>query len=1053
MSAISIAGIRHTLRLFALAATAVSAFAQGIDRTGESYPTDWYQEYDPSINERKEWHRYRNNTGSVVHVRIAQGNMWQTPMWYDTLYDVQPGSTFWLLAEWAQDPAANGEVFYQWSGIDSYVVVSTPTAPAVSLSISPSELSYEGGPAALEWHSVDATSVLSSDGFTASGINGMITLYLPPNYSTVEDRVSTYGITVIGPGGIASASATVRVSRKPKTEILFKFDDTSPTFTGSPVGPTIATRPDGAIYRIAWGTPSATDVGSYSFQVEADHPDYDGWAICDWQIRPKPVSFSFRDLDHTYDGREKTAAVSPDDGGATYSADLTAGSDVGTYPVNATAHGNYTGSGSATLTIHPKAVSFTFGDLEHTYDGSDKRAWVTADDPNATYSADLTAGPDAGTYTVTASAYGNYSGSGSETLTIRPAGQWVDLSPTTQTVKAGESVDFTASGGQNGYVWGGAASGSGSSNSVRFETPGNYVVTVSAPGGGNYEESNTAEAQITVEPNITPVTFTFSPLSFVYNGAAQGPGVSPSAAGATYSTGGTPQATEVGMYSISAEGTGTFEGAGSAQWVITKARPDIAWPTPQRIVYGTALSSAQLNATCPTPGRLIYNHSVGTVLPAGAHTLTVTFTPTDTRNYETASRSVTLVVDKATPSITWPSPAPIIYGERLGPTQQNATCTVPGTFNYTPAAGTVLPAGTHRLEVLFSPTDVQNYTTATAPVSLVVRRREITFSFSNLAHTYDGAPKEASVTCSDSSATYTVDATRGPRAGSYTVSAEATGNFVGSATATLVITRAPQVVSVTPAEASVMHHQPASFTAAGGRNGYVWGGTAGIVGTSAVESTTLTSPGVYSVTVMSPASDNYEASNTALATLLVMGDRSVTSLTPVANSVTIADPADPLHGRTYRRVWQEGGWFAYLGRSGVRFSARAQAWPSIRAVELQGQSPGGTWKTLGSYAPPTSTTDADADFSLMLDSTVPDKPLVPASYEAGAPLTGEWRFRARVQDAGGTWSAFSAEIPVEVVLPIATKSVSGQTVPPPGPVGDWFTPSPVQTFTLQFWIP
>ena len=48
---------------------------------------------------------------------------------------------------------------------------------------------------------------------------------------------------------------------------------------------------------------------------------------------------------------------------------------------------------------------------------------------------------------------------------------------------------------------------------------------------------------------------------------------------------------------------------------------------------------------------------------------------------------------KATPTITWATPADITYGTALSATQLNATASVPGTFVYTPVAGTVLNAG------------------------------------------------------------------------------------------------------------------------------------------------------------------------------------------------------------------------------------------------------------------------------------------------------------------------------------------------------------------------
>src|SRR4029450_7204953 len=46
--------------------------------------------------------------------------------------------------------------------------------------------------------------------------------------------------------------------------------------------------------------------------------------------------------------------------------------------------------------------------------------------------------------------------------------------------------------------------------------------------------------------------------------------------------------------------------------------------------------------------------------------LSVTFTPDDAANYTGATASVSINVLKATPVITWPTPADIIYGVALG---------------------------------------------------------------------------------------------------------------------------------------------------------------------------------------------------------------------------------------------------------------------------------------------------------------------------------------------------------------------------------------------------
>jgi hypothetical protein len=86
---------------------------------------------------------------------------------------------------------------------------------------------------------------------------------------------------------------------------------------------------------------------------------------------------------------------------------------------------------------------------------------------------------------------------------------------------------------------------------------------------------------------------------------------------------------------------------------------------------------------------------------AGSRAVTATDTAT-----ASITGSATVTVDPATPVITWANPADITYGTPLGPTQLDATANVPGTFAYTPPAGTVLQAGANQvLTVIFTPSD------------------------------------------------------------------------------------------------------------------------------------------------------------------------------------------------------------------------------------------------------------------------------------------------------------------------------------------------------------
>ena len=110
----------------------------------------------------------------------------------------------------------------------------------------------------------------------------------------------------------------------------------------------------------------------------------------------------------------------------------------------------------------------------------------------------------------------------------------------------------------------------------------------------------------------------------------------------------------------------------------------------------------------------------GTHAYAAAGTYTATVYITDSAGSYAWSTS-TITVVPATPVITWNNPADISYGTPLGSTQLDAAANVPGFFVYTPAAGTVLNAGSGQtLSVTFTPSDTVNYTTARQTVLINV---------------------------------------------------------------------------------------------------------------------------------------------------------------------------------------------------------------------------------------------------------------------------------------------------------------------------------------------
>jgi len=217
-------------------------------------------------------------------------------------------------------------------------------------------------------------------------------------------------------------------------------------------------------------------------------------------------------------------------------------------------------------------------------------------------------------------------------------------------------------------------------------------------------------------------------------------------------------------------------------------KPTLTWTNPTAISYGTALSATQLNASVTLGGTAIagtyvYVPAAGTIPPAGTDTLTVTFTPADTTDYSTQTASVPLFVSKATPTITWAAPSSIAYGTALSAAQLNATSSTPGSFAYTPAAGTVLSPGTQTLQVTLTPSDSTDYNSVSATVSLSVVAATPTLTFAPISNvTVNAAPFIVSAS-SASPGPITYGVTSGPAtiSGS-TVTVNGAGTVVLSAT-------------------------------------------------------------------------------------------------------------------------------------------------------------------------------------------------------------------------------------------------------------------------------
>ena len=149
-------------------------------------------------------------------------------------------------------------------------------------------------------------------------------------------------------------------------------------------------------------------------------------------------------------------------------------------------------------------------------------------------------------------------------------------------------------------------------------------------------------------------------------------------------------------------------------------------------LYGLAATvsdgNVQLYATDYTINDLDPTHLFGitdnlsftTASQAANESFTTLATAPPDSNFKGVSFAPT-VITQITPTITWPAPAAITFGSALSSIQLDATASVPGSFSYSPAAGTVLQAGANQtLSVTFTPTDTTDYAATTASTTIAV---------------------------------------------------------------------------------------------------------------------------------------------------------------------------------------------------------------------------------------------------------------------------------------------------------------------------------------------
>jgi polygalacturonase len=308
----------------------------------------------------------------------------------------------------------------------------------------------------------------------------------------------------------------------------------------------------------------------------------------------------------------------------------------------------------------------------------------------------------------------------------------------------------------DGSVVSGSTSATLSITNARASEAGDYAVTVTTqldsydPVAGMLVPNSLAEVSTSdvavLRFSSTPASVSVGNLNPTYDGTAKAPTITTSPAGLSvdvrYAAGAAP--TAVGSYGFVATITDpNYVGAATGTLVIAPATPVISWSAPAPIVYGTPLGAAQLNASASTPGQFAYTPAAGTVLDAGAdQPLKVTFTPTDTLNYTSASAATAITVNQAVATISL-APLQSTYDGTAKPVTATTNPVGLATrITYDGLSAAPVNAGSYLVQA-----DIvdRNYT-GSQTAALTIQRASASVEFGQLWQSYDGAPKTVSVT-------------------------------------------------------------------------------------------------------------------------------------------------------------------------------------------------------------------------------------------------------------------------------------------------------------------
>jgi hypothetical protein len=633
--------------------------------------------------------------------------------------------------------------------------------------------------------------------------------------------------TITDPDYTGSTTGTLTIS---KATASIAFSNNSQTYDGTAKSITVTTTPPSLATSVTYDGSSTLPItaGDHAVVATITDPNYTGSTTATLTISKASATIAITNVNQTYDASPKSVTITTTPLNVattvTYGGSSTPPTNAGNYAVVTTINdSNYTATpANDTLVIAKATSSIVLGNLNQTYDGNSKPIGVTTTPTNLaitiTYDGNSAAPTDAGTYPIVVTSNDpNYTGSASGSLTITKATAAVTLGGLSRTFD-GSPKAATASTVPAGLVTSITYEGSATAPSA----VGSYAVVANVTDS-NYVGS--ASGTLTIDP--AAATVVLGNLTATYDGTAKSVSVTTTPIGLSTSityNGSTIAPTNAGTYAIVATITdpnlsGTANGSltiGKADQTITFGALSSKNVTDAPFTVAATSSSTlpvsfSASGTCSVVGSTVTINDVGSCSIAAIQA--------GDSNYNAAtSVPQSFTIGGGVPAINWATPQAIVYGTPIGATQYTAAATyggtsLAGTYDYSPAAGTVLGVGVHTLNVTFHPTD-SSYNSVNGSVQLTVTPATVAITAPNLTRAYGDAnpvanPAYGAFVNGESSAVLATpaacgsSATAASRVGTYaiTCSGATAGNYQFTyAPGVLTVTTAP--LSVTPNNAS-----------------------------------------------------------------------------------------------------------------------------------------------------------------------------------------------------------------------------------------------------------